>query len=84
MFTTMDTVKATSLNRKISQFLHHIPGVTTVHLDSPSAQATTTSTKQLFENNSTTNKPFIILTPDSESSPLISPTLLILEPCHFF
>jgi hypothetical protein len=38
MFTTMDTVKATSLNSKISQFLHLIPGVTTVHLDSPSAQ----------------------------------------------
>jgi hypothetical protein len=38
MFTTMDTVKETSLNSKISQFLHLIPGVTRVHLDSPSAQ----------------------------------------------
>jgi hypothetical protein len=37
-FTTMDTVKATSLNSKISQFLHLFPGVTTVHLDSPSAK----------------------------------------------
>ena len=34
----MDTVKATSLNSRISQFLHLIPGTTTVHLDSPSAQ----------------------------------------------
>jgi hypothetical protein len=38
MFTTMDTVKVTSLNSKISQFLHLIPGVTTVHLAFPSAQ----------------------------------------------
>jgi hypothetical protein len=38
MFTTMDTVKVTSLNSKISQFLHLIPGVTSVHLDSSSAQ----------------------------------------------
>jgi hypothetical protein len=38
MFTTMDTVKATSLNSKISQFPHIIPSVTAVHLDSPSAQ----------------------------------------------
>jgi hypothetical protein len=38
MFTTMDMVKATSLNSMISQFLHLIPGVTTAHLDSPSAQ----------------------------------------------
>jgi hypothetical protein len=38
MFTTMDTVKASSLNSKISQFLQLIAGVTTVHLDSPSAQ----------------------------------------------
>jgi hypothetical protein len=38
MFTTMDSVKATSLNSKISQFLHLIPGTTTVHLDSPTAQ----------------------------------------------
>jgi hypothetical protein len=37
MFTTMDTVKATALNSKISQFLHLIPGITPVHLDSPSA-----------------------------------------------
>jgi hypothetical protein len=35
MFSTMDTVKATSVNSKISQFLHLIPGITTVHLDSP-------------------------------------------------
>src|SRR5205807_5151655 len=35
---TMDTVNATSLNSKISQFLHLIPGTTTVQLDSPSAQ----------------------------------------------
>ena len=34
----MDTVKATSLNSKISQFLHLIPGTTTVQLDCPSAQ----------------------------------------------
>jgi hypothetical protein len=38
MFTTLHTVKATSLNSKISQFLQLIPDVTTVHLDSPSAQ----------------------------------------------
>jgi hypothetical protein len=38
LFTTMDTVRATSLNSKISQFLHLIPGTTTVQLDSPSAQ----------------------------------------------
>jgi hypothetical protein len=37
-FTTMDTVKATSLNSKISQFLHLIPGTATVRLDTPSAQ----------------------------------------------
>jgi hypothetical protein len=34
---TMDTVKATSLNTKAAQFLHLIPGTTTVQLDSPSA-----------------------------------------------
>jgi hypothetical protein len=34
---TMDSVKATSLNAKAAQFLHLIPGTTTVHLDSPSA-----------------------------------------------
>src|SRR5437588_5864763 len=34
----MDTVKATSLNSKISQFLQLIPGTTIVHLDSPTAQ----------------------------------------------
>src|SRR5918912_1032764 len=34
--TTMETVKATSLNAKVSQFLHLIPGTTTVHLDTPS------------------------------------------------
>src|SRR5205807_4048570 len=38
LITTMDTVKATSLNSKISQFPHLIPGTTTVQLDSPSAQ----------------------------------------------
>jgi hypothetical protein len=38
LITTMDTVKATSLNSKISQFLHLIPGTTTSHLDAPSAQ----------------------------------------------
>jgi hypothetical protein len=38
MFTTMDTWKATTLNSTISQFCHLIPGVTTVHLDSPAAQ----------------------------------------------
>jgi hypothetical protein len=38
MFTTMDTVKATSLNSKISEFLHLIPGVTSVHQYTPSAQ----------------------------------------------
>ena len=38
LITTMDTVKATSLNSKVSQFLHLIPGTTTVQLDSPSAQ----------------------------------------------
>ena len=32
----MDSVKATSLNAKAAQFLHLIPGTTTVHLDSPS------------------------------------------------
>ena len=35
---TMDTVKATSLSSKVSQFLHLIPGTTTVQLDDPSAQ----------------------------------------------
>jgi hypothetical protein len=38
IFTTMERVKATSLNSKISQFLHLMPGGTTVHLDSASAQ----------------------------------------------
>jgi hypothetical protein len=38
LITTMDNVKATSLNTKISQFLHLVPGTTTVQLDSPSAQ----------------------------------------------
>jgi hypothetical protein len=38
MFTTMHMVRVTSLNRKISQFPHLIPGVTAVHLDSLSAQ----------------------------------------------
>ena len=36
--TTMDSVKATSLNSKVSAFLHLIPGTTTVHLDSPASQ----------------------------------------------
>jgi hypothetical protein len=35
---TMDTVKATSLSGKVAQFLHLIPGTTTVRLDSPSVQ----------------------------------------------
>jgi hypothetical protein len=38
LFTTMNMVRATSLNSKISQILHLIPGTTTVHLDTPSAQ----------------------------------------------
>jgi hypothetical protein len=38
MFTTKDMAKATSLNSRISQFLHLIAGVTTVYLDCPSAQ----------------------------------------------
>jgi hypothetical protein len=38
MFTTINTVKATSLNSKISQLLHLICRVNTVHLDFPSAQ----------------------------------------------
>jgi hypothetical protein len=38
MFTTMDTVNATSLSSKISQFQLLIPGLNTVHLDSPSAK----------------------------------------------
>src|SRR5947209_12304715 len=38
LITTRDTVKLTSLNFKISQFLHLIPRTTTVQLDSPSAQ----------------------------------------------
>src|SRR5712691_7663124 len=33
----MDSVKATSLNTKAAQFLHLIPGTTTIQLDSPSA-----------------------------------------------
>src|SRR5437588_11330296 len=36
--TTMDSIKATSLNSKVSAFLHLIPGTTTVHLDSPASQ----------------------------------------------
>ena len=36
--TTMDSVKATTLNSKVSAFLHLIPGTTTVHLDSPATQ----------------------------------------------
>jgi hypothetical protein len=53
------------------------------HSLDPLEKATTTSTKQLFENNSTTNKLFIILTPDLESSSFISSTQLILEPYLF-
>jgi hypothetical protein len=59
-----------SYHRKLSRNIHPLI-------------ATTTTTKQPFENNSTTNTLFINLTPDSESSSLISPTLLILEPCLF-
>src|SRR5437588_10970438 len=36
--TTMDSVKATTLNSKVSAFLHLIPATTTVHLDSPATQ----------------------------------------------
>src|SRR5205807_4782811 len=36
--TTMDSVKATTLNSRVSAFLHLIPGTTTVHLDSPATQ----------------------------------------------
>ena len=36
--TTMDSVKVTSLNSKVSAFLYLIPGTTTVHLDSPASQ----------------------------------------------
>ncbi|RPA88945.1 hypothetical protein L873DRAFT_1796399 [Choiromyces venosus 120613-1] len=36
--TTMDSVKATSLNSKASTFLHLIPGTTTIHLDTPATQ----------------------------------------------
>ena len=35
---TMETVKASSLSSKVSQFLHLIPGTTTVQLDNPTAQ----------------------------------------------
>jgi hypothetical protein len=38
MFTTKDKVKAILLNSCIPLFLHLIPGVTTVYLNSPSAQ----------------------------------------------
>jgi hypothetical protein len=38
MFTSMNTVKVSSLYSKIFQFLQLIPGVSTVHLDSPSAE----------------------------------------------
>ena len=34
----MESVRATSLSSRVSQFLHLIPGTLTVHLDSPSAQ----------------------------------------------
>src|SRR5207302_5219278 len=36
--TTMDSVKAITLNSKVSAFLHLIPGTTTIHLDSPATQ----------------------------------------------
>src|SRR5205807_692929 len=36
--TTRESVKATTLNSKVSAFLHLIPGTTTVHLDSPATQ----------------------------------------------
>ena len=35
---TMDTVRASSLSRRVSQFLHLIPGTTSVLLDDPTAQ----------------------------------------------
>ena len=35
---TMETVKASSLSSKVSQFLHLIPGTTTVQLDNPTTQ----------------------------------------------
>jgi hypothetical protein len=38
IFTSIDTVKVTSLNSKISQFLHLIPGITTVYCVSPSVK----------------------------------------------
>jgi hypothetical protein len=38
MVTTMDRVKTTLLNSKMSQFLDLIPGITTVYLDAPSVQ----------------------------------------------
>lgn len=34
----MDTVKATSLSGKVTQFLHLVPGTTNVQLDTPTAQ----------------------------------------------
>src|SRR5437588_605067 len=46
----MDSVKATTLNSKVSAFLHLIPGTTTVHLDSP---ATHCSNCQQFGHHST-------------------------------
>src|SRR5207302_4600095 len=36
--TTMDSFKATSLNSRVSAFLHLIPGTTTLHLDSLASQ----------------------------------------------
>ena len=35
---TMETVKAASLSKKVSSFLHLIPGTTTIHLDFPNVQ----------------------------------------------
>src|SRR5205807_2352209 len=36
--TTVNSVKAMSLNSKVFAFLHRIPSTTTVHLDSPASQ----------------------------------------------
>ncbi|RPB00624.1 hypothetical protein L873DRAFT_757154 [Choiromyces venosus 120613-1] len=36
--TTMESVRATSLNSKSSTFLHLIPGATTIYLDTPATQ----------------------------------------------
>ena len=36
--TTMESIRATSLNSKVGTFLHLIPGTTTVQLDTPTTQ----------------------------------------------